>query len=122
MKTSNYLLLGCILLGIVAAVVSLSRRPATLVRIAINGTPGLEVKGSYVADGIRHQVATIVPTNLFVTARHVSYQIQKASEPGELSVELSVHCAHHGQARTAQVAGGCQGEIKNGAVTLQTTF
>jgi hypothetical protein len=123
MKTPKLLWIGLVLLAAAIGVVFLfAPRKPPLVKIAISGTAGLPVKGSYIADGVTHEVAAVVPTDIFIAARHVSYSITKGNEPGELRVELSVHCAHHGAAATSQPSGGCRGEMRNGAVVLQTTF
>ena len=64
--------------------------PARPVRLVITGPDGQRFTGSYVADGVTNSVSAVVPKDISLQARDVTYEFKREGGQGEFRVALFV--------------------------------
>jgi hypothetical protein len=83
---------GVTALVVLAVTVALLRpRPTSKeVVLRLSGTPGLEVAGKVIVDGVASTLSASVPTNFTFSARSFSYRIKKTTVAGELKAACEI--------------------------------
>jgi len=78
--------------------------------VELSGTPGMQVAGSYTADGSTFEFSGVVPTNFVVEAKHLSYSISNLGSDGRLEGRLFVEDKDVGASSTPNPFGAIVGE------------
>ena len=95
---------GLLLCGVAA--IALLHVPRVDALVEITAAPGTRVIGSYLADGIVHDVETLAPTEIRCTAREFEYAVSSEDGSAKLTATLSVNGRFLFRAGGAPVAEG----------------
>ena len=90
MKRKPYLLVAILLVG--GGVLSgvLTRPQAVTTKVVLSGPAGLQVTGSFTADGKAHDVDETLPAEITVTAKHMSLVVASSDETESVSAKVFV--------------------------------
>lgn len=75
--------------GVVVALLRPRPTPKEVV-LRLSGTPGLEVAGKVIVDGVASTLSATVPTNFTFTASSFTYRIKKTTAAGELKAAFEI--------------------------------
>ena len=86
------LILICVALLAVVLIFCAAIRPDIVnTKIVLSGPTGIEVTGTYIADGKEYDVQETLPAELSIDARRLSLLLESSSTTGAISVEVLVN-------------------------------
>ncbi len=90
-KKIGLILIGVALLAVVAIFCAAIRPDIVNTKIVLSGPAGVEVTGTYTADGKEHNMKKTLPAELSIDARRLSLLLESSSETGAISAEVLVN-------------------------------
>ena len=100
---------GVLLAGVLLA--ALLRSSRCEVHVAVRGTPGMAIRGSYTADGVSTEFSEVVPAEIIFVARRADFRVERTSGEGRLEVALFLNDRLHTDSTAAGEDGRIEGRV-----------
>ena len=90
MNKKHYVLVAILLVGGIVLFGVVIRPQTVTTKVVLSGPEGLQVTGSFTADGKEHDVNETLPAEITITAKRISLTVESSDETGSLLAKVFV--------------------------------